>query len=52
MDKDIDKILKIGLGMLGGFILLNLLFPESKCKNCGQSSPSDKKICPYCGSEK
>jgi rRNA maturation endonuclease Nob1 len=52
MGEDLDKIIKIGLGLLGGFILLNLLFPEEKCKNCKRTFPSNQKICPYCGVER
>jgi len=50
MGDDLDKVIKIGLGILGGFILLDILL--SKCKKCGNKIPPFEKKCPYCGAEK
>ena len=50
MGEDLDKIIKIGLGILGGFILLDIL--SEKCKFCGNKIPPLEKRCPHCGAEK
>lgn len=50
MGNDLDKIIKIGLGILGGFILLDIL--SIKCKICGNNIPPFEKKCPHCGAEK
>lgn len=50
MDKDLENLLKIGLGVFGGFILLDLL--SEKCKICGNKIPPFEKRCPHCGAEK
>lgn len=50
MADDLDKIIKIGLGILGGFILLDLL--SSRCMGCGNKIPPFENKCPYCGAEK
>jgi predicted amidophosphoribosyltransferase len=49
MGDDIDKIIKIGLGVLGGFILLDIL--TKKCNACGSKIPPFEKRCPVCGFE-
>ena len=52
MGEDLDNAIKVGLGIFGGFILLNILFPEIKCKVCGRNFPSGKERCPHCGARK
>ncbi|VVB83635.1 Uncharacterised protein [uncultured archaeon] len=52
MGEDLDKIIKVGLGILGGFILLDILFGLNKCKRCGGEIPPFEKRCPHCGAEK
>lgn len=51
MGEDLDNLIKSGLGILGGFILLEILF-GNKCKRCGNTIPPFEKKCPYCGAEK
>ena len=52
MDKDLEKLLKIGLGILGGFILVDILKNLNKCKNCGNEIPNNLTYCPFCGANK
>ncbi|MCK4997171.1 zinc-ribbon domain-containing protein [Candidatus Pacearchaeota archaeon] len=47
MNKDFEDFLKIGAGMLGGFVLLDILF--GKCKKCGEKISLSENICPHCG---
>lgn len=50
MDKDLENLAKIGLGILGGFVLLDIL--STICRICGNKIPPFEKKCPYCGAEK
>ncbi|MBW6442751.1 hypothetical protein K0A97_03160 [Patescibacteria group bacterium] len=50
MGDDLKEIGTIILGLVGGFILLDIL--SNKCKNCGNIIPPFEKRCPHCGVEK
>ena len=50
MADDWDKVGKVILGFVGGFILLDIL--SDKCKSCGNKIPPLEKRCPHCGVQK
>ena len=49
---DFDKIGKFWLGVLGGYVLIELLKSLNKCKNCQNQIPPNHEYCPYCGAKR
>jgi len=39
----------VALGVVGGYLLIELLKNARKCKSCQNQLPPENKICPYCG---
>ena len=52
MADDLDKVGKFLLGLLGGYLLMELLKSLNRCKNCNNQIPLGKDYCPYCGAKK
>ena len=52
MTKDLEKIAKIGIGMIGGFFLLKILEELNKCNYCGCNFKGEEKYCLNCGEKR
>ena len=42
----------VALGVVGGYLLIEILKGLNKCKKCGNEIPSNQDYCPYCGERK
>lgn len=47
-----DKIGIFLLGLIGGYLLIEILRSLNSCKTCNNQIPPNHEYCPYCGAQR